>query len=261
MKQALGLDTFIGGGAAGGGAGYHPMHSAAAATAAPMDSPRDGGNPGGITMAVGEGEGLLGRMGSAFGKISSGAVAASDSMERTFAEGLENTFKKEDDFATKTKAMLKDVALTAIQLGGKTGKFAKKLALVNAVVMGAGAVTRAFNDHPYPWSVAVAGLVAAKTMIEIKSIKSQKVPQAHDGITNVDRPGTYLLGKDERVVSSRVNADLKGFLKGAHDKAMMDKAAVTNNIFLDPDGQYSGSRIMEAFGDEPGYAIEMSQVR
>jgi len=37
---------------------------------------------------------------------------------------------------------------------------------------------------------------------------------AHDGISNIPEDGTWLLKKNERVIDSETNADLKGFLKG-----------------------------------------------
>ena len=36
--------------------------------------------------------------------------------------------------------------------------------------------------------------------------------QAHDGIDNIPKEGTWLLDKGERVVDSRTNADLKDYL-------------------------------------------------
>src|SRR5690606_26396417 len=59
-----------------------------------------------------------------------------------------------------------------------------------------------------------AALAATSPMVSAVSAAASAglVGMAHDGIDSVPREGTWLLDKGERVVDSRTNADLKGFL-------------------------------------------------
>ncbi|MCW8857696.1 MAG: tape measure protein [Kangiella sp.] len=59
-----------------------------------------------------------------------------------------------------------------------------------------------------------AGAAIVAGMARVQSIRSQQFQgQAHEGIDNIPRTGTYLAEKGERVVDKRTNADLKGYLK------------------------------------------------
>lgn len=57
-------------------------------------------------------------------------------------------------------------------------------------------------------AAATAGIVATTGVAQSLAIAGM----AHDGIDYIPREGTWLLDKGERVVDSRTNADLKGFL-------------------------------------------------
>ena len=219
------------------------------------DTPAD--DSGGVP----EGAGLFGRMTSSFAMMTGAAQGAAMSINSSFGDSLNSVVAITGSTAKKAGGLFKGLAQTAMQAGGKAAKFAKKLAIVQAVMMGAQAISRAFADHMFPMSAAVAGIVAAKTLIQIKTIKSQPIASAHSGMSTIPETGSYWLKSGERVMPSQLNADLKGFMKGARDKAVATAKAVTNNIFLEPDGRYSGQSILDAFGTDPGFAVEQSEVR
>ncbi|EPY9987872.1 hypothetical protein ACXIDX_001814 [Escherichia coli] len=63
---------------------------------------------------------------------------------------------------------------------------------------------------------AGAALIVAQGLAQVAKIKSVSVSgldgQAHDGIDSIPADGTWLLQKNERVIDSRTNGDLKDFL-------------------------------------------------
>ncbi|EOM8986614.1 hypothetical protein ACNCWW_000617 [Shigella sonnei] len=61
--------------------------------------------------------------------------------------------------------------------------------------------------------MAAAAIAVGQGMANIAKIKATSISgMAHDGIDNIPREGTWLLDKNERVVDSRTNGDLKDFL-------------------------------------------------
>ncbi len=75
------------------------------------------------------------------------------------------------------------------------------------------AAANAFRDVPYPFNIAASGLIAAAGFVQVRNIKNQQMPQFHDGISTVERGGSYLLQGGERVMTEKLNADLKEDLK------------------------------------------------
>ena len=73
--------------------------------------------------------------------------------------------------------------------------------------------TNAYRDLPFPFSVAASAAIGLAGLVNVNKIRSQQMPQFHDGITDVPREGSYLLAQGERVLSSQLNSDLKEDLK------------------------------------------------
>jgi len=90
----------------------------------------------------------------------------------------------------------------------------KAMALAKAVVSLPSAVIQSYeNGGGYPWGIIPAGLMLLTGLAQISKIKSTSFSgQAHDGMTNVPREGTYLLDKGERVLSPSQNNDLTSFM-------------------------------------------------
>jgi len=68
---------------------------------------------------------------------------------------------------------LKSTLQQAAQLNSKFANAYKVVAIGEAVMSTAAGVTRAFKDFPFPTSLVVAGLIAAKGAVEIATIASQ----------------------------------------------------------------------------------------
>ena len=77
---------------------------------------------------------------------------------------------------------------------------------------------------------AVGAAAAALQVAQAASMKSVNLSgMAHDGIDNIPKEGTWLLDKDERVVDSRTNGDLKNYLNEARSNSSGAKITVNNN--------------------------------
>jgi len=102
-------------------------------------------------------------------------------------------------------AIEKSIAVSGAATSTATG-VATATALGTAYAVPAAlASLMSFGSNSAP---AMAGLTATVGLSEGFALAGM----AHDGIDNVPREGTWLLDKGERVVDSRTNADLKGFL-------------------------------------------------
>ncbi|MCK0068031.1 hypothetical protein [Kordiimonas laminariae] len=91
----------------------------------------------------------------------------------------------------------------------KMAKVRKALAVGNVVRSTAEAVMVAAKSAPFPANLLPIGKAVALGAKQLSAVKGQ----AHDGINNIPSTGTYLLEKGERVVDSRLNTDLTGYLK------------------------------------------------
>ncbi|MCP4158601.1 MAG: hypothetical protein GY760_00890 [Deltaproteobacteria bacterium] len=75
------------------------------------------------------------------------------------------------------------------------------------------------------YAKAVVALQGAAVMGSFVAGFAVNAGMAHDGITDIPKEGTWLLDKGERVVDSKTNQDLKGFLQG-------DKNSSSNTITI-----------------------------
>jgi len=128
-----------------------------------------------------------------------------------FAEAI-----RQKDLAAGLAAGMQMLSQLATQ--NKTAfRIQKAMALAKAVVTLPSAVMQSFdNGGGYPWGLIPAGLMLATGLKNISDIKNtQYGGQAHSGLTNVPREGTYLLDKGERVIQPDQNRDLTSFLGGS----------------------------------------------
>ena len=111
-------------------------------------------------------------------------------------------------------------------------KIQKALALAKAVVTLPSAVIQSFeNGGGYPWGLIPAGLMLAAGLKNISDIKNSSYSgQAHSGLTNVPREGTYLLNKGERVIQPSQNKDLTSFLNGGQSETQGNVSIENLNI-------------------------------
>lgn len=91
---------------------------------------------------------------------------------------------------------------------------------------------------PFPANIGAATAVAAAAANIVSSIQAVRSPgiagQAHDGLANVPREGTYILDAGERVVKPRDNQKLTKFLDNESQSAKTNEAAgvkvIVNNF-------------------------------
>ncbi|MGC6360468.1 tape measure protein [Bisgaard Taxon 45] len=112
----------------------------------------------------------------------------------------------------------------------------KAFAIADSVIQITNAVAKAANTS-WPANIGAMASVASATAGLVSTISSTTMNisgQAHSGIDNIPREGTWLLDKGERVVDSRTNQDLKKFLanqqKGSSNQGKPDiKVNIINN--------------------------------
>lgn len=93
---------------------------------------------------------------------------------------------------------------------GKIKAVQKGMAIASVIMDTERSVSNALASKPFPFNLPLAALMAAKGAASLSKVKGV----FHDGIVDVPSTGTYLLEQGERVVDRRLNADLKGFLRG-----------------------------------------------
>ena len=93
------------------------------------------------------------------------------------------------------------------------------------------AYTQAFADPSamtLPQKFAGAATVMAALSPALATISSVSLQgMAHDGIDSVPKEGTWLLDRGERVVDSRTNSDLKGYLADRNKQGV--QIVINNN--------------------------------
>jgi len=102
--------------------------------------------------------------------------------EITYYKDHAQTLKFFNTWEVKTEQekarFLMDTSMGLLSEMGQHSKTAFKVSkafnLADATVQGLGAVQKALNSGPYPWNIGAAALVAAKTAVQIKGIKSQQ---------------------------------------------------------------------------------------
>lgn len=100
------------------------------------------------------------------------------------------------------------------------GGIQKSAALFSTAMNSYTAISAAWASAPFPYNLPAVGMATMETGLLQAAVSalSPTVGMAHDGIDNVPKEGTWLLDKGERVVDSRTNADLKGYLQDARSQ-------------------------------------------
>lgn len=149
-------------------------------------------------------------------------------VEATRAAGLKDLQIKFDQEAAQKRIQIQQSLLGAMgglfgALAGLAQTFGKKgflayqaFSIAQAIISTAAGVSRALADHPWPFSNIVAGIVAATGAVQIATIAATKpAGQAHSGLDNVPRTGTYTLEQGEAVIRRNENERLSRFLDRA----------------------------------------------
>lgn len=97
----------------------------------------------------------------------------------------------------------------------------KGVAIARSIMNIQVAMSSAAASLPFPANLGAMATVATNVMGIISNIQAVRMPkvdgQAHDGIANVPREGTWMLDKGERVVKPADNRKLSDFLDGKSD--------------------------------------------
>lgn len=100
------------------------------------------------------------------------------------------------------------------------GSVQKGFTLYSVAMSSADAIGKAWASAAFPYNLPAVAMATMETGLLQAAVSalSPTVGMAHDGIDNVPKEGTWLLDKGERVVDSRTNADLKGYLQDARSQ-------------------------------------------
>jgi len=186
---------------------------------------------GAVGQMLGGGAALLGEIapdgdGSSFLEKAQEKVSALSGIWNKFYGNMHDEEGKLQ--ASKVANMAMEVG-TVLLGSKKMAKIRKAYAIGETIVNTATAIVKTFSKYGFPGGVPYAAAMAAVGAKQISIIKGQ----AHDGLTNVPSTGTYLLEKGERVVGSRLNADLQGFLSaqntGGDTSNVSNSSSVTNS--------------------------------
>ena len=149
----------------------------------------------------------------------------------------------------------------------------KAIMMKEAIMLQGQAIMGAWASAPFPANLAAVAVVTAQTAAVMSDImgggggslagsgqdvsaiaggslnkKPSRKGQSHGGIDNLPSTGTYLLEKGERVVDSRLNKDLTGYLR----ENTGGSSAGANNITLAVNGVTDPDMVVEALGSRRG---------
>ncbi|MDY0669614.1 tape measure protein [Pasteurella multocida] len=147
-----------------------------------------------------------------------------------------------DSFSAMSSALMDTTELIGKAAGKQSGIYkamfaaSKAFAIAESIVKIQQGIANA-SASPWPQNLsAIASVISATSSIvsTISGTTMNLSGQAHSGIDNIPREGTWLLDKGERVVDSRTNQDLKKFLanqqKGTSNQGKPDiKVNIINN--------------------------------
>ena len=184
--------------------------------------------------------GLFGALGSLFsgksddedkpkdeesGEQGSDPATGTEELKKADAELTEGK-KKEDQDRIKSDTKVWGAYIgNAIAGSKKLAKIKKAAAVASVIVDTAKGIAKVFAEKGWPGGILPAALLAAQGAVQVSKIKGQ----AHDGIDNIPSTGTYLLERGERVVDSRLNTDLSGFLKAQRAGTSVNNSVENSN--------------------------------
>ncbi|MDH3003515.1 tape measure protein [Pasteurella multocida] len=147
-----------------------------------------------------------------------------------------------DSFSAMSSALMDTTELIGKAAGKQSGIYkamfaaSKAFAIAESIVKIQQGIANA-SALPWPQNLsAIASVISATSSIvsTISGTTMNLSGQAHSGIDNIPREGTWLLDKGERVVDSRTNQDLKRFLanqqSGALKQGKQGKQDISVNI-------------------------------
>ncbi|MFA6009417.1 MAG: tape measure protein [Desulfobacteraceae bacterium] len=121
------------------------------------------------------------------------------------------------EFAKTGKINLKDMARAmydelVLHAASKTAQLLMEATFAGAMYL----YSAASNDYisAGKWAAAGGAALSGAAMMGSFVAGAGLSGMAHDGISNIPEDGTWLLKKNERVIDSETNADLKDYLKG-----------------------------------------------
>lgn len=117
----------------------------------------------------------------------------------------------------------------------------KGMAIARSIMNIQVAMSSAAASLPFPQNLGAMATVAANVAGIVGNIQAIVMPniqgQAHNGIANVPREGTWMLDKGERVVKPADNRKLSDFLDGKNKSVGGDNINV--NVTVNSDGTSS----------------------
>lgn len=149
------------------------------------------------------------------------SIKDSDQSDEKKAAAIDRLNVEREKKIAETKAEVRKKAAadtwSALESLGKTGNkklfaISKAASIAKAVMNTYQSATLALANIPPPFGQIAAGINIAAGLANVAQIRAQQMPQFHDGIDFVPRTGSYLIEKGERVVDSRLNADLRSYL-------------------------------------------------
>ncbi|MFC3051658.1 hypothetical protein [Kordiimonas pumila] len=177
--------------------------------------------------------------GSFLEKVQEKVTALSEIWNTYYADLIDKDGKLNKEKAKNLALEVGDTILGA----KKMAVVRKALAIGDAIRNTAVGVTSALKE-PFPENITAVAYAVAKGAASLATIKGQ----AHDGLSKIPSTGTYLLEQGERVVGSRLNADLSSFLQAQQSSSSpaYDRSShVTNSpsINLTINGEASGDAV------------------
>ena len=151
-------------------------------------------------------------------------------LQQSKADELDNanlTEKQKYEINQRYAAKEREAKIAAF----KADKEAKK---EQAAINGMLAVTQAFATNPFPYSIFVAGIVAASVLAQVNKINNAKVPKYRQGKVDIEGPGTTtsdsihaMISKGESVINAASTAKWKPALEAINnnkfEKYLQDK--------------------------------------
>ena len=113
-----------------------------------------------------------------------------------------------------SKAFFGNLATLSSSGNKKIAAIGKAAAISQATIDGIAAVQKALASAPPPVNYALAASVGVATAANVAQIAGI----AHGGLENVPKEATYLLDKNERVLSPNQNKDLTSFLNNKEER-------------------------------------------
>jgi len=179
-----------------------------------------------------DGEGLFGTLGGILGgnkkgegKSEDGGADGTDKIKVASSEVADDQKKQDGERVKSDTKAWGSIIGNALSGSKKLRKIKKAAAIGSVIIDTATGIAKTFANLGFPAAIGPAAALAIAGAAQIATIKGQ----AHDGIKSIPSTGTYLLERGERVVDSRLNTDLSGFLNAQNAGANTSSTIANNN--------------------------------